>query len=185
MSRKKKNKNKQQLAESSPGGPIDAQAGTAIWGLNRWRSDGLVQLMEDLVALDQHGLSDEHCETVRQSLERMTIHASALPDSSLVRRSVMSELENFTTAYEKWNDIQGQDGQAILQRRAALKTMRKRRKQLALVIRSNQHVLAEELDLELISAFYHALGTITTAMPDLFSNLAKAIERFSKKAPPV
>jgi hypothetical protein len=61
--------------------------------------------------------------------------------------------------------------------------MRRARHKLAEAMRKNAYVLANELDLGLVKGMYDAIGEIVKALPEVFENLTKAIERFGKRAP--
>jgi hypothetical protein len=169
------------MAEPKPVA-VDASRGTVVWGFNRFRSDALVQLLNDLLDLERVGLSDEDgtCGQVKNALGKVVNVATAFPDGSWLRGSVWSELSKFEQLYIEWNGHDGPD--ATGKRKKTLQSMRKRRHRIAKTIRKNQYIIANELDLELIGDIYNALGDLTRALPDLFKNLAQAVGRFTSKA---
>ncbi len=180
---KKRNRTGEKISTVDSDIPLDARRGTGIWGLNQLRHDGLVQFMSDLLELEEKGLDPAQCEIVRKSLENISIQSSAIPDDFLIRSSIMDAFDKFKEAYLEWNKIDGIDEKAMKNRRRALDRMKKRRQKLASVVRKNQFILSEALDLKLIEDMYQALGAIPNALPDLFTNLRKAISRFEKKDP--
>ncbi|HEV3051329.1 MAG TPA: hypothetical protein VGX50_13535 [Longimicrobium sp.] len=134
-----------------------------------------MQLMIDLSRLEQRGLTRVECDRVRQALEELAIAASAIPDKKLFGSSIRGKLIRFAEAYVAWNGHTGKDHATRMARRAALKRLGDRRQELAGVERRNWHILRSEIDLVIVNQIYGALGTIITAMPDLFANLAKSV----------
>ena len=63
-----------------------ADRGTALWGVNRFRSDALGSFLDDLVALEEFGLEENLCRAVRAALARITNAAIALLDGSWWKR---------------------------------------------------------------------------------------------------
>lgn len=53
---------------------------------------------------------------------------------------------------------------------------------LAETMRKNPYILANELDLGLTKSVYEAIALIAKDLPEIFKNLAKAAERFSRRA---
>lgn len=158
-----------------------ANRGTAIWGFNRFREDGLVMLMFDLLEREDLGLADDQCKIIRKAMDKISILLSAIPDKFLIRESIMGTFDEFKDTYIKWNEIEGTEEKEIKTRRKALTKMRDKRHKLATVVRKNQHILSQALDLKLVEDMYEALGAIPKVLPELFINLAKAITRFYKK----
>jgi hypothetical protein len=165
------------------GGEPDASRGTAAWTIQEFRKDALVAFMADLLAREEEGITQEQCGIARKGLETLVIGASALSDRLFLRRSIMGRLEAFTAAYVEWNEPPGRGAAQVAARRRALRKMCRARHKLAETMRKNAYVLANELDLGLVRGMYDAIGEIVRSLPGLFKNLAKAVERFSKRAP--
>ena len=159
---------------------LDARRGTVIWGFNRFRSDALVQLLNDLLEKENEGLSDNHCEHVTKALGQVVNLATAIPDGSWFKSAVWKELQDFEKLYQEWNSHTGED--ALRKRKKTLQSLRKKRNRIAKRIRRNQFILENELDLKLIEDMYGAFGQVTRALPDIFRNLAGAVGRFQKKS---
>lgn len=160
---------------------INAEVGTPLWGVNKLRADALGALLDDLLALERSGLKEEKCIKVQHALGRLTNAATGIPDGSFWKRQVWKEFEIFEKVYFTWNSIEGERPENIAQRRAYLRKLRKRRSKIATRIRKNQYVIQNEIDLQVVKRGYEALGDLTEALPEIFTNLAKAVGRFGKK----
>jgi len=174
-------KNKVEARASSKSKELTAIRGTAIWAFNQFREDALVQLMIDLMEKETSGLEDGQAEIVTQSLEKVALHLSAMPDKFWIRTSVMEAFDKFKEAFLKWKNINGSDQKSIESRRKVLKKMRDERHKLATVTRKNMFILSQALDLKLIENIYEALSLIPRALPEIFANLGKALLRINKK----
>jgi hypothetical protein len=164
-------------------GPPDASRRTAAWAVQELRKDALVGFMQDLHEREQEGITQEQCDIARKGLEKLVIEASAIPDRLFLRRSIMSRLEQLTAAYIEWNEPPGPGPAQVAARRKALRKMYRARHKLADAMRENPYILANELDLDLVKGMYEALGEIVRALPEIFKNLARAVGRFSRRAP--
>lgn len=158
---------------------VDARRGTALWGINRFRSDALVELLNDLVDLERVGLEEKYCSHVKTALARVVNAATSVPDGSWWRGSIWAELQQFEDIYATWNSHEGTDPEIIERRRKELKKLRKRRNRISRKIRQNQYILENELDLQLIRDTYDAMGGLAKALPDMFKHLAEAVARFN------
>lgn len=165
------------------GGPPDASRGTAAWAMQEFREDVLVGFMGDLLEREENGITQEQCGVARKALEKLAIEASAISDRLLFRRSIMGCVEKLTAAYVEWNEPPGAGPAQVKARRKALKKMRRARHKLAEAMRKNPYILANELDLDFVKGMYGAIGEIVKVLPEIFENLAKAVERFSRRAP--
>lgn len=162
--------------------PVDASRGTALWGINRLRSDGFVALLNDLASLERPGLDEPRCQQVQAALARLTNAATAIPDSSWWKRQIWQELQAFETIYIQWNAIEGSADSHVDERRKKLRALRKKRNRIATKIRKNQYVLHNELDLALVNDSYRAFGELAKSLPEVFKNLAGAVGRFTRKS---
>jgi hypothetical protein len=183
QSRRKRLAERNRKLREKHGGLPDASRGTPAWAIQELRKDALVAFMTDLLAREEEGITQEQCDTARKGLERLAIEASAIPDRLPLRRSIMGCLEKFTAAYVEWNEPPGPGEAQVAARRKALKKMRRARHKLAEALRKNPYILANELDLKLVRGMYDALGEIVKTLPEVFENLVKAVERFSRRAP--
>src|SRR4051794_6039130 len=86
---------------------LSAERGTTVWAVNSLRSDALVALLDDLVALEDFGLEEDRCVLVRKALAKLTNAATGIPDGSWWRRQIYQELQDFEALYAGWNDVNG------------------------------------------------------------------------------
>ncbi len=162
--------------------PVDARRGTPLWGVNSLRSDALTNLLDDLFLLEKSGLDDEQCQKVKTALGLVTNRATSLPDGSFWRTSIYSELERFEHAYIDWNS--GSKFEPDTDRRhrdACLKKLRRQRQRIAKKIRVNQYILQNEIDLRFVDDMYDALGGLIRALPNVFMELQKSVDRYHAK----
>ncbi len=157
------------------------ERGTTVWHLNCLRSDLLPNLLDDLVSAERTGLIEGHCKEVKRALDKVVNSATSIPDGSFWTRSIWKELEGFKEIYDNWNSMFGDHHTAQQHRRTALKKLRKQRHCIAKKIRKHQHILANELDLKLITASHEAMADLVKAVPDLFKELGKAVNRYAEK----
>lgn len=157
---------------------VDASRGTALWGINLFRSDALSQLMNDLLHRERIGLLDEQCDKVKLALGEIVNIASSIPDGSWFRGTIWKELQDFADIYSHWNSHSGNDPDIVQRRQTELRKLRDKRNRIARRIRKNQHVLQNDLDLQLVDNMYAAFGKLANSLPEVFVNLAKAVERF-------
>jgi hypothetical protein len=167
--------------ERGGGGVNDARRGGLVWSLNSFRSDALVQFLDDLLALENGGLQRDECDLVRGALERIVNAASAVPDGSLWRDSILAELERFTEIYEKWNEREGVHEEAVAHRRAQLKGLRRSRRRLAHRVASRQQSLSTEIDAQLMERMFDAFRRLVRDSPQAFPSLGGAVRRYDKR----
>lgn len=154
------------------------QKGSPEWAINRFRSDALVSLMNDLVEREKDGLEDSQCQHVQQCLGKLANATSIIPDNSFWRSTILKEMQQFADIYEKWNSHSGPE--APRKRRVELKKLQTQRNKLATVIRKNQHILHNELDLALIDSTYKAMMGLVAALPEIFKDLSSSIRYYNK-----
>ena len=107
---------------------LNSNRGTALWGVNRLRSDALVSLLDDLTVQEKHGIQESQCNQVQVALGFLVNSATAIPDeSSWWRSAIWQELQDFLDIYVKWNSHRGADEGAVRNRRAALRKLRSKR----------------------------------------------------------
>jgi hypothetical protein len=153
--------------------------GTPLWAFNRYRTDALTSLLDDLVVIEDRGLSFQECAHVRQALEKSANCAAQIPDGWF--RNVLSSFERLVTDYDAWNNTQGTDQGTIEQRRNRIKRLRRTRQKLATRVRKQTYKLANNLDLEIVKAQYKALEDLTKALPATFRELSKTINKIVGK----
>ncbi len=156
---------------------IDGTRGSVLWGFNRFRSDALVQLLNDLLWLERGGLPDAKCELVKGALRRILEASANTPAKSWLRSFATDDLAEFENLYSAWNSHGGEG--AARKRSETLKEMQRRRHRLARKIRNNQLILATELDARLIGEIYLALEDLSSAMPEVFKRLSQAVSRYN------
>jgi hypothetical protein len=157
---------------------FDASQGSVLWGFNKFRSDALVELLNDLVDLEREGLPDQKCTKVRMALRKVVQTVGSVSDRSWLKSFIWSDLKEFEQLYEIWNSHAGDDAPA--NRRDTLGRMRRRRKRLARKVRTNQLILSSELDSRLISEIYDSLEELSKSLPEVFDHLSLAVNRFHK-----
>jgi hypothetical protein len=157
---------------------VDASRGTAVWGFNRFRSDALVQLLNDLWDCEKSGLADEQCRMVKDALKKVVGMATAIPDGGWLKNTVWTELHEFEQLYFQWNSHSGTD--APPKRKITLQAMRRKRDRISRKIRMNQLLLVSELDDKLIDDVYISLSELSRSLPDIFPHLNGAVNRFYK-----
>ena len=161
-----------------PTGQVDARRGTALWGINRFRSDALVQLLNDLAGFQEAGIESQPCRQVSSTFAKITNLSSTSPGGSFWHKSIHVLMQEFQNHYIRWSSHQGPD--AAEARRKTLQDLRKTRSRIANRVRENQFILQNELDLRLIQNMYEAMGELATSLPDRFKNLSRAVARFGK-----
>jgi len=160
---------------------LDASRGTALWAFNSFRQDALSQLLRDLLSVEKTGIDIEKCEKVQTSLREISITASAIPDGTFFSKAIWKDIEDFKDIYVRWNDIKGSDPIAIEDRKVTLGDLKVKRHKIAKKARKHQHVLASELDLEVVDNMYQAFNNLVLSVPGLFKHLADAVGRFESR----
>lgn len=156
--------------------------GTTGYAINFFRLDILVNLQVDLKRLERTGFDESVCLRVRTLLSALVSAASAEPNPSFWGGAVHQVLRKYGAVYRQWNDVKGQDASAIEERDALLQKLQDIRHRFANRCRTHAHSLSEAHDLELISAINDALRDTITAVPGMFTALAKSAARFEERA---
>lgn len=157
---------------------LDARRGTAVWGANRFRSDALASLLDDLTVRESKGLNEKECGAVKIALGFLVNSATTIPDKAWWRTTIWEELQDFLDIYETWNNEHGDSKDSITRRQCALKKLRAKRNRIATKVRHHQLIIQSELDLKLIKDMYGALGKLANTFPDIFIQLGEAVSRF-------
>ena len=146
--------------------------GTPTWGFNQFRSKGLPAFLVDLSVWEETGLEEEQCQLVRLTFQQIVDVVADTPNGSWLRNSVLADLEAFRDLYGQWNDGVEEP------RTETFKKLGRQRKRISQKIRKNQYRLSEELDPELVTNLYGALGQLPQDLPQTFPNLSRAVRRF-------
>lgn len=160
---------------------IDKSVGSKLWAFDRFRSSALPKLLDDILKYERVGFSEDECNQVRKTLDKILNLCSEIPDKSFFKKSIYSRLLEFKELYIKWNEVKGSDKKSIADRNKILEKLRSKRSQLAKTVRKNSFILENELDLNLLKSIYEALGDLAKALPKIFTNLSKAVSSFFKK----
>jgi hypothetical protein len=160
------------------------QRRTTGYAINFFRSDILVNLQLDLKRLERNGVDEEVCTKIRELLSALVSAASAEPKGSFWGRAVHEVLRDYEQVYKRWNDVKGEDPNAIAARDRLLSDLQDIRHKISNVCRQNAHSLSEAHDLELINAINEALTDAIKTVPGTFSALAKSADRFAARALP-
>ena len=158
---------------------LDLGRGTAFWGFDRFKSDVLVQLLNDLSDLEGAGLPDEHCQHIKLALAKLTNLTTAIPDGTFLKKGLWVDFQKLETLYTEWNDYKGLN--PVEYRKGKLQDLRKQRHLIAQKARKNHHILTQELDLQLVNSVYEALADLAKALPDILKNLSRAISRYKSR----
>lgn len=151
---------------------------TPAWAIDRFRSDALPRLLDDLAPVAGTGIAESECERVKSALNQIIDEASRLPDGGLFRKAIWQHLQDFHDLYSRWNDVKGRGDTAKSRREEIVREIRACRNKIAKATRTNIHILNGELDLKLVDSFYRSLRTLVEGAPNLFANLAKAVGRY-------
>jgi hypothetical protein len=143
----------QDMARNSPG-----------WAFDRFRSDALPRLLDDLGPVNHQGIDEADCQRIKAALNEIANQASNIPDGTIFRKAIYQHLETYFDLYSKWNDVKGIDRDAQQRRNAVVKEIRACRHALAKACRKNIHVLNKELDLKNVDSFYAALRKLVQAV---------------------
>lgn len=148
------------------------------WALDRFRSDALPRLIEDLAPVEIAGISEDECRRVKSVLNSIIDEASMLPDGGIFRRAIWQHLQEFHDLYAQWNDVTGSSKDAQNQRADVIRQIRDCRNKLAKAARTNAYILNRELDLKLVDSWYKSLRGLVESAPRIFLRLATAVARY-------
>lgn len=161
--------------------PADTSTGTAIWAFNRFRQDALSQFLKDILALEKTGIEEHECKKIRDSLSKISVDASSIPDGTYFSKAIYCEIDDFREAYTKWNDVNGEDEKSIKDRNKAFELLKKKRHKISRKTRKHQHVLANDLDLKVVDNMYDSFNSLVSMLPNVFNNLSSAVGRYQSK----
>lgn len=156
--------------------------GTPGYAIKFFNRDILVNLQLDLKRLEREGINESVCDKVKLLLSALVSAASAEPNGTFWGTPIHEVLRKYEKTYVEWNDVKGQDDDAIKKRAQLLESLQDIRHKIANRLRTNSHALAEAQDLQLITAINDALVETINVVPGTFSALAKSADRFQKRA---
>lgn len=165
------------------------QRGSFVWACERFNRDGLTQLLNDLSNRETQGVSQAVCLEIQASLACVVNEATEFVESGIFARPLYIELQKFEEEYKKWNGPdEDRSVEACAHRMECIKRMRKyrqksnkRMKSYLKKMRRDQHILSQEYDLKAIDNIYDAFARICEKAPEIFSHLAKAVKKYSKR----
>lgn len=148
------------------------------WAIDRFRSDALPKLLDDLAPVAETGIPEAECLRVKKALNQIIDDASELPDGGIFRRAIWQHLQDFHDLYSQWNDVKGKGDAPKARRDEIIREIRSCRNKIAKAARTNAHILNQELDLGLIDSFYSSLRALIETAPTLFVKLGEAVKRY-------
>lgn len=98
-----------------------------MWAYNHYRTSILTSLLNDLIVLENAGISEEYCRRVRESLGFFVNATTEIPSGGFMTGNLSKEVEKFEELYRKWNGIEGEKEEHIKERRKLLVELRKSR----------------------------------------------------------
>ncbi len=160
-----------------------AERGSSLFAYNFYKSNVMTALLNDLIELENDGLEESYCRTVRQSLGQFVNATTEVPKGGFLTGALSTEVEEFEELYKRWNDIQGRTETAIAERRKLLKKLRHSRQAITNKIRNLQVEMFLGLDRAILVATYRALADLIEAAPSVFKNLSVALVEYNKRGP--
>ena len=177
---KSRRKQKAQSTETSAK-KLNGKRGSPVWRFNYFRSVVLTSLLNDLYNLEQTGIEDQHCKKIAASLNYFSNAATDIPSAGPFMGPLYKDIEKFIELYQAWNDIQGGDLEAAASRRGLRLKLMSQRQRITNKARQLQFAIQENVDTQLMKSGFDALGELITVVPDLLSNLGKALGEFAKR----
>ncbi len=160
---------------------LNGKRGSSVWRFNYFRSVVLTSLLNDLYNLEQTGIEDKHCTKITASLNYFSNAATNIPSAGPFIGPLYKDIEKFTELYQAWNDIKGKGLEEAASRRELRRKLMAQRQKITNKARQLQLAIQENVDAELMKSGFDALGELITAVPELLSNLGKALGEFAKR----
>ena len=151
--------------------------GTPVWAFKRYSEGLLPRLLDDLIAAEKKGVTDEECGAIHQSLQNGAALAAAIPDGPCF--SIRAVAERLVKRHSTWNEVKGCDDSAVEERRACMVKLRRTRHSIARRLRKNGHWINKNLDLKRFREVHGALSKLVEDSPDTFPKLARALGKIS------
>lgn len=162
---------------------VNAKRGSPLWVLNRLRSDVISKLVKDLESYESSGFNDECCAAVKQDLQQLQDTSKQLGDDPLSGNSIFDYLVRFYAAYSEWNCVDGDDDEAVNDRRSKVVELKRIRKKIAQRVASHTFPLTRTLEYNVVTEMMEAQENLTTAYPDTFPSVLEALNRYRKNDP--
>lgn len=179
-SKKSKRKNQSQSTQNQPR-TVDNTRGSRLWSFNYFRQNILTNLLDDLYDLESTGLDDKICAKIQSFLEYFGNAATDIPEGGFMTGPIYKDIEKFTSSYESWNNIKGDDEESQQKRKSVRLKLKKQRQTITNKARRLQYELDNNLDQKLLEAGYRTIGDLTTLVPDLLNNLTQSFNEFVKR----
>ena len=179
--RKQKKQSPTGKQTEASGKKLNSRRGSPVWRFNYFRSVVLTSLLNDLYNLEQTGIEDKHCRKIAASLSYFTNAATDIPSAGPFMGPLYKDIEKFIELYQAWNDIKGRDLEAAASRKELRLKLMAQRQKITNKARQLQFAIQENVDTQLMKSGFDALSELITAVPDLLSNLGKALGEFAKR----
>lgn len=159
--------------------PVDATRGTAIWGINRLRSDLLPALLADLAKREIEGIDSHQCMRVTKTLAQLADSAAALSaGESAWKTALQADLTAFQEIFVAHNmDLENKD-EAIKNRVVTLAQLRTIRQKLSDRVRRNLKTIEREVDIRAVESMFAPFRDLATEFPDTLPQVGSAVARF-------
>jgi len=159
--------------------PMGASRGTALWGVNRLRSDLLPALLADLAKREVEGIERQQCLRVAKTLAFLAESAIAMSARDAAWKSALqSDLTAFHEVFVQHNmDLQNKD-EAIKNRIVTHGQLRAIRQKLSDRIRRNLGAIQRELDLRAVASIFAAFRDLAKEFPEMLGQVSGAVDRF-------
>jgi hypothetical protein len=159
--------------------PVDATRGTAIWGLNRLRSDLLPALLADLAKREIEGIDSHQCMRVTKTLAQLVDSAAALSaGESAWKTALQADLTAFQEIFVAHNmDLENTDD-AIKNRVVTLTQLHTVRQKLSHRIRRNLRTIEREVHIRAVESTFASFRDLSTEFPDTLPQVGSAVARF-------
>lgn len=167
----------------SPQAPrnVDNTRGSHLWAYNHFRINILTSLLNDLIEMENEGLTEEYCSQVRKSLEYFINASTNVPQGGFLSGGPLyKEIESFSETYTAWNDINGKSPENTKYRRKLVGELRKKRQKITDKVRKLQYELDNNLDQKILEETYNAIGNLVNMVPNLFKNLSSSYKTYLK-----
>lgn len=159
--------------------PVDATRGSAIWGVNRLRSDLLPALLADLAKREIDGIERAQCMRVAKTLAQLADSATSLSRGEAAWKTALhADLTAFQEVFVAHNmDLVNKD-EAIRNRSVTLEQLRAIRQKLSDRIRRNLSAIEREADIRVVETMFASFRDLATEFRDTLPQVASAAARF-------
>ena len=159
---------------------MNARRGSPLWTLNRLRSSLIPMLVKDLKAYKENGYADDICDAVRKDLNGLSNEISKLPKSYNGGNELNRIFSEFIDFYLSWNDVKGSSEISKMNRIKNRDEIKKKRDELAKVIRISQKTLCSNLEEINTLDMFKYQEELLNKYSDVFPNFKRAVNRVKK-----